>query len=38
MADCAAVYLTMRETRDIDLHRVGKGAADDTEGERLLAS
>ncbi|WP_157878360.1 hypothetical protein [Streptomyces chattanoogensis] len=27
-----------RQTRDIDPHRVGKGAADDTEGERLLAS
>ncbi|MGG2458907.1 MFS transporter [Streptomyces sp. RGM 3693] len=41
VSGCAAVslivYLTMRETRTIDLHRVGKGA-DDGTAERVLAS
>ncbi|SHM98056.1 MFS transporter [Streptomyces yunnanensis] len=41
VSGCAAVslvvYLTMRETRTIDLHRVGKEAGDGT-GERVLAS
>ncbi|PNE38797.1 MFS transporter [Streptomyces noursei] len=41
VSGCAAVslvvYLTMRETRTIDLHRVGKETGDGT-GERVLAS
>ncbi|WEB40251.1 MFS transporter [Streptomyces yunnanensis] len=41
VSGCAAVslvvYLTMRETRTIDLHRVGK-ETDDGTGERVLAS